>query len=154
LAQIGAACLQCEAAVHVFERVEKPFAAFDRTAATGTDRPQWQPLTVVAKKPRPKPRAQIRGLAGTRRAENDEQARRLARRQPAQRVDAPHDIGAAPEKDGRILGLERLEAAIGRRQPNGPLASASSSKVSGPMPAFVRPRLRLLRAASAMWTGD
>jgi hypothetical protein len=62
-------------------------------------------LTVVASKPRPKSRAQIRGLAGTRSAENDEQTRRRARRQSAQRIDAPDDIGAAPEKDGGVLGL-------------------------------------------------
>ena len=69
----------------------------------------WQPLTVVASKSGPKPRAAV---AGTRCAENDEQARRLARRQSAQRIDAPHDIGAAPEEDGCILGLERLKPPV------------------------------------------
>ena len=75
---------------------EKPFAPFDRTAATCADRPQRQPLTFVARKSWPKSRTKERRLASTRCAENNEQARRLAC--AAQRVDAAHDIDAAAEK--------------------------------------------------------
>ena len=64
--------------------------------------------------PRPKPGAQERRFAGARGAENDEQARRPACREAAQRIDAARDIGAASEEDGGILRLERFEPAIGR----------------------------------------
>ena len=84
-------------------------------------RPAWialqrQPLAVVAGKPRPQSGAQERRFTRARGAENDEQPRRLARRKPAQRVDAAHDVGAAAEEHGSILRLKRLQAAI-RRPP-------------------------------------
>jgi hypothetical protein len=94
----------CEAALHVFRRVEKPFAPFDRTAATCADRPQRQPLTFVARKSWPKSRTKERTLASTRCAENNEQARRLACCDAAQRVDAAHDINAAAEKTAAFSG--------------------------------------------------
>jgi hypothetical protein len=53
---VGSRSPQREAAVHVLERMEKPFAALDRAAAPGTDCPQWKPLSVVADESRPKPR--------------------------------------------------------------------------------------------------
>ena len=132
-----------------------PFAAFDRAAATGTDRPQRQPLTVVASKTRPQPGAQERRLAGARGAENHEQARRLARRKPAQRVDAAHDISATSEEDGSILGLERFEPAIGRPPAEWAIRDPAAARMSRVQcrPSS-SPRLRLFRPASAIWTGD
>ena len=116
LAQVGAARPQRKAAVHVLDRGEQSLAAFDGAAAAGADRAQRQPLAVVASEPRPQSGAQERRFSGARGAENDEKARRLARRKPAQRVDAAHDVGAATEEDGGILRLERLKPAI-RRPP-------------------------------------
>jgi hypothetical protein len=70
-------------------------------------------MAVVAGQPGPQSGAQERRFAGARRAENDQQPRRLARRQTAQHVDAAHDVGVAAEEDGGILRLQRLQAAVG-----------------------------------------
>src|SRR5262245_53415530 len=102
-----------------FERREKALAAFERAATTGADRPQRQPLAVVAQKPWPKPGTQERRLAGARGAENDQEPRWLARCKPAQRVDPAHDVGAASEKHSGVLRLERFEPAIGRTPAEG-----------------------------------
>ncbi len=125
---------------------QQPLAAFDRTAAARSNRPQRQPLAVVADQPRPEPGAQKRRLAGARCAENHQETRRLAGCKPAQRVDAAHDIGAASEEDGGILRLERFEPAIGRAPAEGRSGiAAAARRCRAPMPAFSRPRLRLLR---------
>jgi hypothetical protein len=36
---------------------------------------------------------------------------RCCRRLASACIDAPHDIGAASEKDGGVLGLKRLESS-------------------------------------------
>ena len=112
LAQGGTARRQGEPGVRLLQRREQALVALDRAAATGADRPQRQPLAVVAAQARPQAGAQERRLASARRAEHHEEARGLARGEPAQRIDAAHDIGIAAEKDRRILRLQRLEPTI------------------------------------------
>jgi hypothetical protein len=58
LAQFRAACPQRKAAVHLFQCRQQAFASFDGAATAGADRPQRQPLAVVAQKPGPQPGAQ------------------------------------------------------------------------------------------------
>ena len=108
-------------------------------------------MAVVAQKPRPQPGAQERRFSRARGAENDEEPRRLARRKPAQRVDAAHDVGAATEEDGGILRLQRLKPAIRRPPAERAVLVRLQLEGLGADAGLVEPALEALEAGFARY---
>ena len=98
--------------MRLLECRQQSLASLDRAAPAGPDRPQREPLAVVAGKPRPKPGAQERRLAGARGAENNEQARRLARFVGGAGIGALRGLQARLSATSR----ERSSAATGGAQ--------------------------------------
>src|SRR5262249_59595083 len=91
--------------------------AEDRGAPRPDDR-QWQEVAVVAREPRQQSRAQKRGLAGSGRAEDDEEPWRRGLAQAPQQIERLDDRRVTAEEDAGGLGFERPQAP-GRRSGGG-----------------------------------
>ena len=111
---LGAGLRQAGAPCSAASRLRDQAGLAGDRGALGPDDRQRQEVAVVAREPRQQPGAQEGRLAGARRAEDHQEARRRGVAQAAQPVERLDDRRLAAEEDAGVLGLERAHAAIGR----------------------------------------
>ena len=99
--------------------LEGGLQAGDEACGACDDTPIWPDsrqrpeVAIVAFQPRPQSRSQVGGFACSRCPENHKEPFDSLFSHEPELVEAPYDRGIAPEKDGRILGLQRFEPPIG-----------------------------------------